>query len=40
MLGDTEAAATDYRAAAARTTSEPERWYLLTQAARLGRKTR
>jgi predicted RNA polymerase sigma factor len=35
MLGDTEAAAASYRAAAARTTSEPERHYLITQAARL-----
>jgi predicted RNA polymerase sigma factor len=35
MLGDTEAAAANYRAAAARTTSEPERHYLIAQAARL-----
>jgi RNA polymerase sigma factor (sigma-70 family) len=35
MLGDTEAAAAHYRAAAARTTSEPERQYLITQAATL-----
>ena len=35
MLGDTEAAAASYRAAAARTTNEPERHYLITQAARL-----
>jgi RNA polymerase sigma factor (sigma-70 family) len=40
MLGDTETAAAHDRAAAARTTSEPERWYLLTHAARLGRKSR
>ena len=37
MLGDTEAAAANYRAAAARTTSEPERHYLTTQAARLNK---
>jgi len=37
MLGDTEAAAANYRAAAARTTSEPERHYLITQAARLNK---
>ncbi|GAB1818545.1 RNA polymerase sigma factor [Herbidospora sp. RD11066] len=35
LLGDTEAAAAHYRAAAARTTSEPERHYLIAQAARL-----
>ncbi|SDL29396.1 RNA polymerase sigma factor [Nonomuraea jiangxiensis] len=37
MLGDTEAAAAHYRAAAAKTTSEPERHYLINQAARLNR---
>jgi predicted RNA polymerase sigma factor len=37
MLGETEAAAAHYRAAAARTLSEPERQYLLTKAARLRR---
>jgi predicted RNA polymerase sigma factor len=35
LAGDREAAVTHYRAAAARTTSLPERNYLLTQAARL-----
>ncbi|MFG1779631.1 RNA polymerase sigma factor [Micromonospora sp. NPDC049051] len=35
MLGDTKAAATHYRAAADRTTSLPERQYLISQAARL-----
>jgi predicted RNA polymerase sigma factor len=35
MLGDTKAAAKHYAAAAARTTSLPERQYLLAQAARL-----
>jgi RNA polymerase sigma factor (sigma-70 family) len=35
MLGDTEAAARHYTAAAARTTSLPERQYLIAQAARL-----
>src|SRR4029450_11714344 len=33
LRGDTEAAAAHYRAAAARTTSEPERQYLITKAA-------
>jgi RNA polymerase sigma factor (sigma-70 family) len=37
MLGETDAAAGHYRAAAARTLSEPERQYLLTKAARLRR---
>jgi RNA polymerase sigma factor (sigma-70 family) len=36
MAGDRESAAKHYRTAAARTTSVPERNYLLTQAARLG----
>ena len=36
MAGDHESAAKHYRTAAARTTSVPERNYLLTQAARLG----
>jgi predicted RNA polymerase sigma factor len=40
MLGDTEAAAAHYRAAAARTTSEPERQYLITHAARLNKQNR
>jgi RNA polymerase sigma factor (sigma-70 family) len=35
MAGDTQAAVTHYRAAAARTTSVPEQRYLTTQAARL-----
>jgi predicted RNA polymerase sigma factor len=35
MAGDTQAAVTHYRAAAARTTSVPEQQYLTTQAARL-----
>jgi predicted RNA polymerase sigma factor len=35
MLGERETAAAHFRAAAARTTSEPERRYLLTQVARL-----
>ncbi|WTZ05066.1 sigma-70 family RNA polymerase sigma factor [Micromonospora sp. NBC_01392] len=35
MAGDHDAAATHYRAAAARTTSRPEQEYLLTRAARL-----
>jgi predicted RNA polymerase sigma factor len=35
MLGHPEVATAHYRSAAARTTSEPERHYLLTQAARL-----
>jgi RNA polymerase sigma factor (sigma-70 family) len=35
MLGDTNAAATHYRAAADRTTSLPEQQYLISQAARL-----
>jgi RNA polymerase sigma factor (sigma-70 family) len=37
MLGETAAAAEHYRAASARTLSEPERRYLLTKAARLRR---
>ena len=37
LLGDTGAATTAYRAAAAKTTNEPERHYLITQAARLNR---
>jgi len=36
MAGDEEAAAAEYRTAAERTTSVPERNYLITQAARLG----
>ena len=36
MAGDREAAIAHYRAAAERTTSIPERNYLITQAARLG----
>ena len=36
MAGDREAAIAHYRAAAARTTSVPERNYLATKAARLG----
>ncbi|MEU6705030.1 RNA polymerase sigma factor [Streptomyces wuyuanensis] len=39
MAGDHEAAARDYRAAAARTTSLPERHHLTIRAARLGRGT-
>ncbi len=39
MLGDTEAAAAHYRAAAARTTSGPERQYLVTKAAKLNKQT-
>jgi len=39
MLGDLPAAAAHYRAAAARTTSLPERHYLTTQAARLNAAT-
>ncbi len=39
MAGDHAAAISHYRAAAARTTSIPERNYLLTQAARLGDKS-
>jgi predicted RNA polymerase sigma factor len=35
MAGDSQAAATHYRAAAARTTSAPERDYMVSQAARL-----
>jgi predicted RNA polymerase sigma factor len=35
MAGDPQAAVTHYRAAAARTTSTPERRYLTAQAARL-----
>ena len=35
MAGDTEGAVTNYRLAAARTSSQPEQVYLLTQAARL-----
>jgi RNA polymerase sigma factor (sigma-70 family) len=37
MAGDTQAAVTHYRAAAARTTSTPEQQYLATRAARLQR---
>ena len=37
MLGDTRAASAHYRDAAAKTTSEPERHYLITQAARLNK---
>jgi RNA polymerase sigma factor (sigma-70 family) len=37
LLGDAEAAAANYRAAAARTTSEPERHYLITKAAGLNK---
>lgn len=40
MRGDTEAAAEHYRAAAARTTSAPERQYLITKAARLNKQNR
>ena len=40
MIGDTEAAAAHYRAAAARTTSEPERQYLVTKVAKLNRQHR
>jgi RNA polymerase sigma factor (sigma-70 family) len=40
MLGDTEAAAAHYRAAATRTTSEPERQYLVTKAAKLNKQNR
>jgi RNA polymerase sigma factor (sigma-70 family) len=40
MRGDAEAAAAHYRAAAARTTSEPERQYLITRAARLNKQLR
>jgi RNA polymerase sigma factor (sigma-70 family) len=39
MAGDQEAAITHYRIAAGRTTSIPERNYLMTQAARLGEST-
>jgi predicted RNA polymerase sigma factor len=39
-IGDTEAAAAHYRAAAARTTSEPERQYLVTKAAKLNQQHR
>ncbi|WP_432076021.1 hypothetical protein [Streptomyces wuyuanensis] len=39
MAGDHEAAVRDYRAAAARTTSLPERHHLTIRAARLGRGT-
>jgi len=39
MAGDHEAAITHYRIAAGRTTSIPERNYLMTQAARLGENT-
>jgi predicted RNA polymerase sigma factor len=35
MLGDTKSAAMHYAAAAARTTSQPEKQYLIAQAARL-----
>jgi acyl-CoA reductase-like NAD-dependent aldehyde dehydrogenase len=40
MIGDTEAAAAHYRAAAARTTSQPERQYLVTKAAELNQQNR
>ncbi|HLU53891.1 MAG TPA: DUF6596 domain-containing protein [Pseudonocardia sp.] len=40
MLGEAQAAAEHYRRAAARTTSVPEREYLLTKAARLGSQLR
>jgi predicted RNA polymerase sigma factor len=40
MIGDSEAAAAHYRAAAARTTSEPERQYLVTKAAQLNKQNR
>jgi predicted RNA polymerase sigma factor len=40
MVGDTEAAAAHYRAAAARTSSEPERQYLVTKAAELNKQNR
>jgi RNA polymerase sigma factor (sigma-70 family) len=40
LLGHPEAAASHYRAAAARTTSEPERQYLITKAARLNKSRR
>jgi RNA polymerase sigma factor (sigma-70 family) len=40
MAGDYQAAITDYRIAAQRTTSTPEQNYLLTQAARLSEKIR
>jgi predicted RNA polymerase sigma factor len=36
MAGDAEAAVTEYRTAAERTTSVPEQHYPITQAARLG----
>ena len=39
MAGDPQAAMTHYRAAAARTTSIPERRYLTSQAARLSAGT-
>lgn len=39
MAGDTEAAVAHYRAAASRTTSIPEQYYLTTQAARLSAQT-
>jgi predicted RNA polymerase sigma factor len=39
MAGDSEAAITHYRLAASRTTSTPERNYLITQAARLSEST-
>jgi predicted RNA polymerase sigma factor len=39
MAGDPQAAIAHYRAAARRTTSIPERDYLLTKAARLGKST-
>ena len=39
MAGDSQAAITHYRIAASRTTSIPERNYLITQAARLSEST-
>jgi hypothetical protein len=40
MISDTDAAAAHYRAIAARTTSEPERQYLVTKAAKLNKQNR
>jgi predicted RNA polymerase sigma factor len=40
MIGDTEAAAAHYRAAAAKTTSQPERQYLVAKAAKLNQQNR
>jgi predicted RNA polymerase sigma factor len=40
MAGDREAAVTHYRAAASRTTSVPERDYLVTKAARLSAESK